>query len=88
MSDWKTFGSDVKEQAKAVQRGPRCSLGVLLENSEPKAREVLQAVLDDRSNTGAAIARALRNRLGDAAPGYFTVNNHRNGNCLCSRRTR
>lgn len=88
MSDWKTFGSDVKEQAKAVQRGPRCSLGALLENSEPEAREVLQAVLDDRSNTHAAIARAMRNRLGDDAPGMFTVSNHRRGNCLCSRRTR
>lgn len=88
MSDWKTFGSDVKEQAKAVQRGPRCGLGVLLENSEPRIREILQKVLEDRSNTHSAITRALRNLLGDDAPGLFTVSNHRRGNCLCSRRPR
>lgn len=88
MSDWETFGSDVKEQARAVQRGPRCGMGVLLENSEPHAREILQRVLDDRGNSTASIARALRNRLGEDAPRVFTIGNHRKGNCLCSRRTR
>lgn len=86
--DWSDFGSDVKQEAKAVQRGPRCAMGVLLDASEPKAREVLERVLNDRGNTSAAITRALRSRLGDDAPSQFTVNNHRRGNCRCGRVTR
>jgi hypothetical protein len=88
VSKWAGFQEEVKREGREVQRGPRCGLGVLLEESAPEARKVLQDVLDDRKNTHTAIARALRKRLGDEAPGQFTVSNHRRGQCLCSRRTR
>ena len=88
MSEWADFQEEVKREGRKVQRGPRCSLGVLLEESTPEARKVLQDVLGDRKNTHTSIARAMRNRLGDQAPGQFAISNHRRGQCLCSRGTR
>lgn len=85
MSEWKTFGSDVKQQAREVQRGPRCAMGVILERMEPADRIILERVLGDRGHTSASIYRALKTRLGQDAPSQFTVNNHRNANCRCSR---
>lgn len=88
MSEWAGFQEEVKREGREVQRGPRCGLGVLLEESTPDARKILQDVLDDRQNTTSSIARAMRNRLGDQAPGLYTIANHRRGNCRCSRRAR
>ncbi|MFF4543622.1 hypothetical protein ACFY1J_05155 [Streptomyces sp. NPDC001406] len=78
---------DALAGAPAVRRGPRCSVGALLEAADPDVATSLRTVLDTTSVSATAIAETL-SRYSDAVTAY-TVNRHRrrgkpNG-CRCER---
>jgi GTP-sensing pleiotropic transcriptional regulator CodY len=83
MSDWSDFGTEVKTHTLA--RGPKCSVSLMLERLPDDARISVNRVLADRHGvTNSAIAKALRERLGENAPSLFSISNHRRGNCRCA----
>ena len=67
-----------------MPKGPKCSVGQLLESLPDGEAVVLADALGDPLLTGTVIARAL------AAEGYnakpATVLRHRRGDCLCGDR--
>ncbi|MFJ4084882.1 hypothetical protein ACIP2Z_38815 [Streptomyces iakyrus] len=78
---------DALTDAPAAHRGPRCSVGALLEAADADVAASLRAVLDTTSVSATAIAETL-SRYGDPVTAY-TVNRHRrrgkpNG-CRCER---
>ncbi len=82
MKDWSAFGTDVKRHVTG--RGPKCRIAVLLDDLNADDRGHVEAVLANRGISNSAIQRALRERLGEDAPGLFSVSNHRRGNCRCA----
>lgn len=85
MDQWSTLADDAKRHIS--QRGPQCGVLTMLEKlPDPAARETVERVLADRGLTNPAIAKALRDRLGEDSPSVFTVGNHRRGNCSCAER--
>lgn len=84
MSDWSAFEADVR--SKSRPRGPRCSVGVMLENLSEEGRRAVINILKDRGSFGTpAVVGALRDRLGGAAPSAWSISNHRRGKCACQR---
>ncbi|MEU6460329.1 hypothetical protein [Streptomyces sp. NPDC046976] len=78
---------DALTAAPAARRGPRCSVGALLETVDADTAASLHTVLDTASVSATAIAEAL-SRYGGTFTAY-TVNRHRrrgkpNG-CRCAR---
>ncbi|MGP4046822.1 hypothetical protein [Streptomyces sp. 2A115] len=74
---------DALTGAPAAHRGPRCSVGALLEAADADVAASLRAALDTTNVSATAIAETL-SRYGDAVTAY-TVNRHRgkpNG-CRC-----
>jgi hypothetical protein len=70
------------DDARAVAaRGPRCTMGALLEALSATENAEVQEALDDPTIHGSGIARALlaRGHKMSAA----TVNRHRAGDCSC-----
>ncbi|MFE7072567.1 hypothetical protein ACFU96_21050 [Streptomyces sp. NPDC057620] len=61
--------------APAAHRGPRCSVGSLLDATDADVATSLRSVLDTTSVSATAIAEAL-SRYGDPVTAY-TVNRHR-----------
>lgn len=82
MIDWSTFEEDVK--ASARRRGPRCSVGVMLDGLEPPNRYAIEQVLDDRGFQVPAILKALAGRI-ENPPSAWSLANHRRGKCGCTR---
>lgn len=83
MSDWSNFGTEVKTHA--TNRGPKCSVSVMLDALPSDAVVAVARVLIDRdSYTNSAVAKALRERLGSDSPSLWSVSNHRRGNCACA----
>lgn len=72
------------DEARAENRhaGTRCSITMLTEKYPDLADELAEA-LADPTLSGAAIARALRNRYGDEGPTDNTLNRHRHRQCHC-----
>jgi hypothetical protein len=66
---------DALTGAPAAHRGPRCSVGALLEAADTDVAASLRAVLDTTSVSATAIAETL-SRYGDPVTAY-TVNRHR-----------
>lgn len=83
MSNWSTFEDDVRSNARP--RGPRCSVGVMLDSLPQGNRDILNEVLEDRSLAVPAVHRALQERVGDEAPSPWSLANHRRGKCACQR---
>ena len=67
------------ERIARQQKGPRCTMCLLLESLPDADRDALQVALDDESFTHAGIARALRSE------GHvflaITVSRHRRQEC-------
>lgn len=64
------------------QKGPDCSVRMLLRTLPPSDAEAVQAALDNPDWTAAALARLLTqegHRVQDS-----TVRRHRRGDCLCA----
>jgi hypothetical protein len=66
---------DALTGAPAAHRGPRCSVGALLEAADTDVAASLRAVLDTTNVSATAIAETL-SRYGDAVTAY-TVSRHR-----------
>lgn len=78
---------DALTTVPAAPRGPRCSVGTLLDAADDKAAASLRKVLDTATVSATSIAETL-SRYGDPITAY-TVNRHRrrgapNG-CRCER---
>ncbi|WP_328491164.1 hypothetical protein [Streptomyces zaomyceticus] len=78
---------DALTSAPAAPRGPRCSVGTLLDTVDAEAAVSLRKVLDTTTVSANSIAETL-SRYGDPVTAY-TVNRHRrrgapNG-CRCER---
>ena len=78
---WEDFEGDVTSHSGRT-RG-FCTVRTILDSLNPSARARLQATLDNPQLSSAAISKALKKRLGDAAPQHHTVNRHRRGDCSC-----
>lgn len=77
---WDDFEAD----AQSVS-GPRgaCGIRTVMDSLTPGAKLKLQAALKNPALSNAAIAKALRKRVGDTAPRMHTVSRHRRGDCSC-----
>lgn len=78
---------DALTGAPASHRGPRCSVGALLEAADPDVAASLRAVLDTPSVTATAIAETL-SRYGDPITAYTVARHRRRGmpnGCRCER---
>lgn len=78
---------DALASAPAVVRGPRCSIGVLLENADFDVAMSLRAVLDQTTVSAKAIADAL-SRHGDPVTANTVARHRRRGEsngCRCER---
>lgn len=78
---WENFETDV--EAHSGRTRGLCTVRTILESLTPAARAKLEATLRNPQMSSAAISKALKKRLGDAAPQHHTVNRHRRGDCSC-----
>lgn len=62
-------------------KGPRCSVGRLLASLPEADADVLRQVMADDAWTAKRIAERLRHK--DIDVSQYTLNRHRNGECLC-----
>lgn len=83
MNDWSTFEEDVKSSAR--RRGPRCSVGVMLEALPPAGRSAVEAVLANPSFAIPAVGNALSRYIQTGIPSPWSLANHRRGKCGCTR---
>jgi hypothetical protein len=83
MSDWSTFEDDVRSNARP--RGPRCSVGVMLESLPPSGRSAVEAVLANHSFAIPAVGNALSRYIQTGIPSPWSLANHRRGKCACQR---
>jgi len=74
------FYEDVK-QSKQKQRGPKCSVGMLLHTGDPEYVEGLLQALADETLEHVQISSVLREDGHDILQG--TVRRHRRGLCRC-----
>jgi hypothetical protein len=81
MLDWSKFSEDA--EASTPLRGPRCSVGIMLDDLPEDARKAVQQAFDNRVLAHTGIRAALVKRLGSEAPSLFSISNHRRGNCKC-----
>lgn len=82
MNDWSTFEADARLRSR--HRGPRCSVGVLLDCLPPDAREAVERTLENRGVPIPAVLAALEDRVVNA-PSPWSLANHRRGKCTCQR---
>lgn len=81
MSEWETFGDDAGAKSNL---GRRCGVAIMLEQCIPaEHRDAVRRHIEDPAYQTNSVARALRDRLGDKAPGRQSVGNHRRGVCRC-----
>lgn len=83
MSDWLAFEAEVKSRAR--RRGPRCSVGVMLENLTPAGRNAVEAVLANPGFAIPAVGSALARYIQTGIPSPWSLANHRRGKCACQR---
>lgn len=83
MSDWSTFEEDVRSNARP--RGPRCSVGVMLEGLSEEGRRAVESVLANRSFAIPAVGNALSRYIQTGVPSPWSLANHRRGKCGCAR---
>lgn len=70
-------------EAAGTQRGPRCTVAVVLAKLDGSDRTDLEHALENRDVTASAIFRVLRedgHNIGDQA-----IGRHRRGECACGR---
>jgi hypothetical protein len=77
-----TLADDIHAELTDYRKGPRCSLGALLEDLPDTDRAALQAALDDRTIPTSIILRAIQRNHNVAKA---SVGNHRKGVCQCPR---
>ncbi|MER6616275.1 hypothetical protein [Streptomyces xantholiticus] len=78
---------DALTSAPAAPRGPRCSVGTLLETADADVAATLRAVLDNPAVPAVSIAETL-SRHGDAITSYTVARHRRRGapnGCRCSQ---
>lgn len=83
MSEWDTLGEDVADLATSP--GAKCKVGLMLAALPSGDREKVKAVVENRNYSATAVEKALRARLGDAAPSRHSIGSHRRGYCRCGR---
>lgn len=69
-------------EAAMPQRGPRCSMAILLRTLDTDRADKLQAALTAENITASAIARVLTTWTGDKWS-IDRVTRHRSGSCRC-----
>lgn len=70
-----------RTQPKSRNRGPHCTLGLLLTELDDDDRNALLNALNDTDFSGVEIARILSDAGHDM--GYWVVNRHRAALCRC-----
>lgn len=78
---WDDFEVEV-QTASGRTRG-LCGVRAVLNSLTPAAQAKLLAALDNQQISSAAISKALKKRVGKAAPQHHTVSRHRRGDCSC-----
>lgn len=81
MPDWSKFTDEVRASTPA--RGPRCSVGIMLDELPEEGRRAVEAALANRLLTHTGIRQALVKRLGKETPSVFSISNHRRRGCKC-----
>lgn len=77
-----TLADDIHAEIADFRKGPRCSLGALLDNLPPADRDALQRALDDHQIPTSIILRAIQRNHKVAKA---SVGNHRKGICQCPK---
>lgn len=86
MNDWDDLEDDAR--AASVNRGPRCSVGVMLElveeeHGEAAVLSILRTLRNARLTTS-SIHKALEKRVEpDYLPSPYSLGRHRKGACSC-----
>lgn len=84
MSDWTEFETAVA--AATTRTGGECSVARMLRELPDDGRTAVQDALNGDNIQVSAIARALRARIGDTAPGAYALRRHRRTDCSCGRK--
>ena len=83
-TDWSGLADEAKAESRS--HGPKCSVGILLENiHDLKIRKMVQDVIEDARISATAVQRALLKRLGDNTPSAYSIRIHRRKDCRCSK---
>lgn len=83
MSDWSSLEAEARKRTREV--GPRCAVEVFLSHLEPEDAKAIGVALENPNLTTVGIQRAIEAHLGSVAPSVWSIGNHRNRKCRCSR---
>lgn len=80
-ADWSTLSAEVKGNEQ--QGGSRCTVGRFLQTIPADQLDEVDATVMNRDLSAAALARAIRSRIGSDAPTAWSIGNHRRSSCRC-----
>ena len=83
MTDWSDLETEARKRTREV--GPRCAVEVFLSHLTAEDERKVRAVLELPGLTTVGIQRAVKARIGADAPSAWSIGNHRNRKCRCSR---
>lgn len=82
MSEWENLEDD----ARANPKGPRCTVGIMLETIGAEGRASVERALGNIRLTSSGLRRALESRVGlEDLPSAQSLTRHRRGSCNCPK---
>ena len=82
MSEWSGLAEEARKRTR--EAGPRCAVEVFLSHLDAEDQRLVVEALNDPNLTTVGIHRVISGRM-KITPSVWSIGNHRNKKCRCSR---